>query len=237
VLTVCWAVKGGSGTSTVSALLALSAQRPVTLVDLDGDLAAILGVAHGDRPGVADWAASGTPADHLDDLLTDVTTGVALLAHGARRRRAGPALGDDERRRALLTWCLARANQPGHEVIIDAGTGPLAGELHDAADRAVLVTRNCYLALQRAAGIVRRPSTVVLIREAAVGLDRGDVERSIGAPVGAVLGVEPAIARAVNAGLLAARTRTLSLSTDGRPSARLRRRASTVGPRPGNDAA
>ncbi len=217
MLTVCWAVKGGSGTSTVTALLALSAHRPVTLVDLDGDLPLIFGLPPTDRPGIAEWSISGAPADHLDDLVREVAPGLDVVPAAAGDARLGGLDGlGDERRRELLGWCRDRADGAPGEVIIDAGTGPLDHRLHDTCDRSVLVTRNCYLALQRARVIDRRPSTVVLIREAAVGLGTGDVESSVGAPVGAELEVDPRLARTINAGLLSARCRRLSLASGGR---------------------
>jgi hypothetical protein len=219
MLTVCWAVKGGSGTSTVTALLALSARRPTTLVDLDGDLPLILGVPPSSRPGIAEWAASETPADHLDDLVIEVAPDLRLLP-AAAMSAAVPCPITDDRRAVLLDWCASSA-AAGVDVIVDAGTGMLHDRLHDTADRAVLVTRNCYIALQRASTIRRRPTTVVLIREAATGLGRADVESAVGAAVGAELAVEPGIARTVNAGLLIARARRLSLS-DGPTPHRLR---------------
>ena len=37
MVTICWAAKGGSGTTVVTAALALSSASPTLLVDLDGD--------------------------------------------------------------------------------------------------------------------------------------------------------------------------------------------------------
>ena len=68
MVTVCWAAKGGSGTTVVAATLALRAPHPSLLVDLDGELPSVLGIAQPDRPGVADWMASAAPPDHLADL-------------------------------------------------------------------------------------------------------------------------------------------------------------------------
>ena len=56
---VCWSAKGGSGTTVVSAALALvlSQSRPALLVDLAGDLPATLGIAEPTGPRVLDWLA------------------------------------------------------------------------------------------------------------------------------------------------------------------------------------
>ncbi|MFZ2440837.1 MAG: hypothetical protein WAW51_00670, partial [Ilumatobacteraceae bacterium] len=62
VMFLCWSAKGGSGTTVVSAALALvlSHRRPALLVDLAGDAPAALGIAEPAGPGVADWLASPT---------------------------------------------------------------------------------------------------------------------------------------------------------------------------------
>ena len=67
------------------------------------------------------------------------------------------------------------------------------------------MTRACYLALRRAADPPLRPSGVVLVTEPGRALDRTDVEQVVGAPVRAEVAVDPAVARAVDAGLLASR--------------------------------
>ena len=61
---VCWSIKGGSGTTVVSAALALSlAQRnnaPVRIVDLAGDIPSALGIAEPSSAGVSDWLVNET---------------------------------------------------------------------------------------------------------------------------------------------------------------------------------
>jgi hypothetical protein len=90
-------------------------------------------------------------------------------------------------------------------VVVDAGTGPPPIALLDAADRSLLVTRACYLALRRAVTLEVRPSGVVLVEEPGRALRPRDVEAAIDAPVAATIALDPAVARAVDAGLLAAR--------------------------------
>lgn len=200
MLTAYWAAKGGAGATVLAAAHALvaSSRRATVVVDLDGDLPAALGVDAGDRPGVADWLRAGpdVPADALDRLLLPVGDDLALLPRGG---------GDlDEGRAGVLGRLLASSPR---EVVLDAGTRPVgaARAVVREADRSVLVTRACYLALRRLPGIGLAPTEVALVREAARALDRGDVARAVGAPVRTTVDVEPGIARAVDAGLLASR--------------------------------
>ncbi|MCU1448454.1 MAG: ATPase involved in chromosome partitioning, partial [Acidimicrobiales bacterium] len=87
MLVACWSVKGGSGTTVVTASLglALASQGPgALLVDLAGDLPAALGVAEPEGPGLADWLRAGTevPSDGLGRLEVEVGAGLALLPSG-----------------------------------------------------------------------------------------------------------------------------------------------------------
>ena len=79
MITLCYAAKGGSGTTVVACIRAIDSVGPVLLVDLDGDIPAMLGLAEPDRPGVVDWLGSDAPIAHLDDLLVDVTPNCSLL--------------------------------------------------------------------------------------------------------------------------------------------------------------
>ena len=74
-----------------------------------------------------------------------------------------------------------------------------------AADVSLLVLRPCYLALRRALAAPIRPSAVVLVDEPGRALTRRDIEDVLGVPVRAEVDYDPAIARAVDAGLLAGR--------------------------------
>ena len=89
----------------------------------------------------------------------------------------------------------------GYLVIVDAGQDPAAV----SADRALLVTRPCYLALRAALALTERPDGVILITEAGRSLNADDVVAILGAPVVASVRQDSAIARAVDAGLLASR--------------------------------
>jgi len=194
VLTVCYAAKGGSGTSVVSAALALSGSGESVLVDMAGDAADVLGVAAAGAPGLAEWFPSEVDASALDDLAVPATSRVGLIPSGG-----GPVAGADGRWSELGAWCSRRHGT----VVIDAGTGDPPPELCAAADAVLLVIRPCYLALRRARHLRTAPTGVVVVSEPGRALSSGDVASTIGAPVVARVHVDPAVARAVDAGLLA----------------------------------
>jgi len=73
------------------------------------------------------------------------------------------------------------------------------------ATLSLLVLRPCYLALRRALAAPLRPSGVILVGEEGRSLGRRDVEEVLGVPVRAEVGFDPAVARAVDAGLLSRR--------------------------------
>lgn len=201
MLVACWSAKGGVGTTVVATALALlSARRApagAVLADLAGDAPAVLGLPEPDGPALVGWLAAGddVPADALGRLEIDVAPGLALLPRGA-----GP-LG--HRRAHVLAAMLGTGRRPA---VVDCGTPGRAGAaIAAAADRSVLVTRPCYLALRRALLAPIRPTEVVLVREPGRVLGRDDVERVVGAPVVAEIESDPAVARAVDAGLLTGR--------------------------------
>ena len=193
---VCWAAKGGSGTTVTACTMALAAPRGMetTLVDLGGECAIALGLAEPDGPGVTDWMASPTAGlAELARLAVPVRDGVKLI------HRGGAEVPHD--RWSRLASILA--GWPG--VVVDAGTGAPPLELHEAADLSLLVTRPCYLAMSRARRTAVRPTGVALIHEPGRALAAADVERAIGAPVVVEMQLDPAVARAVDSGLLTAR--------------------------------
>jgi MinD-like ATPase involved in chromosome partitioning or flagellar assembly len=202
MLLACWSSKGGSGTTVVASslavLLARRADAGALLVDLGGDAPAALGLAEPTSPGLAGWLAAGSdvPADALGRLEEVAASGLALLPRGA---------GDLLPERADVLTALLAADP--RSVVADCGADPHGAALALAAGatRSVLVTRPCFLALRRALSAPLRPSEVVLLTEPGRSLTRRDVEDCIGAPVVAEVAVDPAVARAVDAGLLAAR--------------------------------
>jgi hypothetical protein len=203
VLVALWSAKGGSGVTVVAAslafVLARSSPGGALLVDLAGDVPAVLGVPDPPGPGVADWLAAGesVPTDGLARLEVVVADGVALVPRGG-----GPV--DVAGRGEVLGALLAADPRP---VVVDCGAAPIGVPLAvaAAATHSLLVLRPCYLALRRALASPLRPSGVVLIDEAGRALGRRDVEDALGVPVRAVVAHDPRIARAVDAGLLARR--------------------------------
>ena len=187
------------------ALLAASAPDGALLVDLAGDAPAALGLPEPTGPGVLEWLDAGADVgpDALDHLTVTAAPGLRLLP-------AGTALaGPPAKRLELLVRTLR--DRP-ESVVMDLGVvrpglaGAAAG-----ADVSLLVVRPCYLALRRAQCAPVRPTGVVLVCEPGRALGRREVEDVIGVRVLAEVDVDPTVARAVDAGLLASRLpRTLS---------------------------
>jgi MinD-like ATPase involved in chromosome partitioning or flagellar assembly len=207
MLVTCWSVKGGSGCSLVAAALGLTLARlghEVLLVDLGGDLPAVLGLPEPDQPGLSEWLSAGAdvPADGLARLEIEAAPGLALIPGGGRPIAEVVGRGD---RLRVLAGLLATAGRP---VIVDAGlvgAGAPGLPLVAEARHALLVTRPCFLALRRLTASPGRPTGVVLVVEPGRALGRSDVEEVAGAPVLAEVAFDPAVARAVDAGLLASR--------------------------------
>lgn len=193
---VCWSAKGAAGTTTFVASWALSLTRPVLAVDLAGELATVFGVDVGDAPGVLDWLASDAEPSQLDALGREIAGAITLLPVGDRShdRADIPA-----RRWELLDRALAGDSRA---VIIDAGHAPPPA---CSAEHRWLVTRPCYLALSAGAAHPARPNGVVVVGEPGRSLGRHDIEAAVGAPVVVELMADPAVARAVDSGLLTKR--------------------------------
>ena len=204
MLTCCWSVKGGSGTTVVAAslgLLAASAPGGALLVDLAGDIPAALGLPQPSGPGVRDWltADAGVEVDAIEHLSEPATPGLRVVPAGADGADRPPSRARVE----LLARTLA--DQDG-EAVVDLGVPkPSWQPLLARADTSLLVIRPCYLALRRAATLTSRPTGIVLVREPGRALGRREVEDVTGVRVLAEVDVEPSIARAVDAGLLASR--------------------------------
>ena len=89
--------------------------------------------------------------------------------------------------------------------MIDAGTMTIPSIIHERATHSLLVIRPCYLALRRAAHFTGLATGVILVSEPGRALGAHDVQRALATPVVAEIAWDPAIARSVDAGLLAAR--------------------------------
>ena len=115
---------------------------------------------------------SGAPVDALGRLEVACRPRLGLLTRGE-----GP-LADGGRADVLAALLAADPRQ----VVVDCGTAPdgAARTVAAAADRSVLVTRACFLALRRAVSSPLRPTEVVLVAEPSRSLTRHDVESRAG---------------------------------------------------------
>jgi hypothetical protein len=206
VLIACWSVKGGVGTTVVAAALASSLASSHAdvggslLVDLAGDLPAALGLPEPGDPGLTGWTRAGADvaADALGRLELAAAPGVSFLPRGR-------GLPGSAGRHEVLAGLLAADPRP---VVVDAGVvaaGDPCVPLVAGATRSLLVTRACYLGLRRVSRAPVRPSGVVLVSEPGRMLSRQDIEHSAGAPIVADIPYDPAVARAVDSGLLVGR--------------------------------
>ena len=195
-----WSAKGGSGVTVLAAACALLSGRrgPTTLLDLGGDVHAALGLPGPVGPGALDWldAPNGT-ADGLFRLASDAADGLKVIGAGPR---PGARITDDDWER-ISAACSTRPET----VIVDAGAGVPPECAHEQAARSLLVTRPCFLALRRAARHSHLASGAILLTEPGRALGADDVERALGITVDAQVPWDPAVARAVDAGLLSSR--------------------------------
>jgi hypothetical protein len=200
MLVVFWSAKGGAGVTVAAASTALVAarQRPTVLLDLGGDAFAALGLHDPIGPGAFDWLDAPTAtADGLFGLGTDAADGLRAISAGTS---AGRDIELDEWQRIADASASCR-----DVVVVDAGRHVPSEPVHARATRSFLVTRACFLGLRRAAQHSSLASAAVLIIEPGRALTANDVERALGVPVAAELSWDPAVARAVDAGLLSSR--------------------------------
>jgi len=196
--TICWSPKGGSGTTVVASALALWHDGPHTLVDLAGDLPAVLGLDDGGR-GVLDALASDNSIDDVDRLSTNIDDQHFLIRRGAEAPIPPHRWHD-----------LAMHFAQQGSYTIDAGTvasiDDLPMPLLQHAHRRLVVLRPCYLALRRARLISHfNPDGIVLVDEPGRALSADDVANCLDTPVVAQIPCDPRVARAVDAGLLSIR--------------------------------
>lgn len=206
MMATMWALKGGQGTSTTTAMAAVgtSADRPALLVDLCGDQTSLFRMGR-HQQGIAEWSAGQEPAEELARHALHVTDTLRLLPRGQ-----GPIY--PQRTDELYEW-LIRA-QPIDPVIVDAGTldPESGGEARDhrlrrfaaeVAPASILVTKPCYLALRRGALNSISPTGVVMVADTRRALGPKDIEQATGAPVLATIGYDHDIALAADGGNIA----------------------------------
>lgn len=198
MLTICWAAKGGSGTTVTAAGLALTHPTPTLLVDLAGDLPLALGLPEPPTPGVVDWLAADAPVARLSRLEVPVGRHLNLLPLGLTGGLAGGSARPERWRE--LAGHLANDERA---VVVDAGTGPPPGALAAAATHRLIVVRNCYLNLRTASRSAAgaAPSGVIVVEEPGRRIGVADIEYTLGAPVVAVVLADPAVGRAADSGL------------------------------------
>ncbi|GIU86212.1 MAG: hypothetical protein KatS3mg009_0727 [Acidimicrobiia bacterium] len=205
MLTCFWSPKGGSGTSVVTAAVALVAARDgaTRLADLVGDQPAVLGAASDPPTGMREWLRVGVdaPVDALDRLSVEIVPGVTLLPAGrAPIGDVAPEAG------AALATALRDDPRP---TLADVGVpGSSAAEaMLEVADASVLVVRGCYVALRRAVRMAptARAHGVVLVEEPGRALGAREVGDVLGLPVLARVPVRSQTARVVDAGVLPTR--------------------------------
>jgi hypothetical protein len=205
----CWSSKGGSGTTVVAVALAVllgrDSQRGSVFVDLAGDGPVAFGAPEPSGPGLTDWlgapSAVGTAA--IDRLEQSVGADVRLIPRGGRE------LSHEIR----VEQCLDKLCIDDRPVVIDVGCVTGRDETADrirrrviaGSDHSLLVTRSCFLSIRRASRLPLRPTGIVLIEESGRALGETDIEDVLGVPVVASIAIDAAIARAVDAGLLASR--------------------------------
>ena len=188
MLTACWSVKGGSGTTVVSAALGLVMARArhdhATLLDLAGEVPAALGLPDPSGPGLTEWLATEARAPaSFARLIAPAAGGLGVVPRGA------PLSPDEDDSSALF----AAMADVGGAWVVDAGVpaGLLAREVVTSADTSLLVLRPCYLALRRALATDLPAHGVVLVHEPGRVLTAKDIEDVLGLPVRADIEVDP----------------------------------------------
>ena len=143
---VCWSVKGGSGTTVVASTLALvhaeKSPRGALIVDLAGDVPAVLGLAEPSGIGISEWFAQNENSSRmaLQSIAIQATANLQLISRGSGQIVANANFAE-------LAASLATFDLP---VVVDAGCGVVSPELLARASSSLLITRPCYLSLRRA---------------------------------------------------------------------------------------
>ncbi|MFK7917934.1 MAG: hypothetical protein AB8G14_07645 [Ilumatobacter sp.] len=202
MITLCHAAKGGSGTTIVACLRAIDTIGPTLLIDLEGDVPGMLGLAEPARPGVLEWLASNAPIAHLDDLLVETTPTTLLLPARSSGSSATCVSDDEDRWQELVDWIIEWAHDSGGSVVVDAGTTALPTPFVERCDHRWLVTRACYLSLRRAGRLHTKPTGVILIDEPGRALSQRDIETAVRAPVIVTIPWDIRVARSIDSGLL-----------------------------------
>jgi hypothetical protein len=203
VSTLFMSPKGGNCTTVTTAAFALmSAARGINTVlfDLCGDIPATLGMVEPSSPGINDWLSENNEGDDesLVKMGTPLLNGLVVVHRGSKFVEGQPRW--QQLAEAIRTL--------PHTSIIDAGITFVPEEVRQSVDSVTMVTRPCYLSLRRATHLPK-PHNVIVIREEARALTVNDVSHVLGVPKFAEIPYNPAISRAVDAGLLTSRCEQL----------------------------
>jgi len=205
VVVAVWSVKGGVGVSSVAAMLALAQverAEPSVLIDLCGDIPALLGMADLDvveaAPGMTDWCKASEPSGPaLGRIERAVRNDLTIVARGTG------SFPDD------ATALLQVLRESQRHVVVDCGlvteNDAFRLAMVRGAATSLLVVRECFLNLRAAQRSPLQPTGVVVLKEPGRQLGRADVEAVTGVPVVAQIAVDAGIARSIDAGLATAR--------------------------------
>lgn len=199
------APKGGVGVSTIAAAVAatVSKTQSVTLIDFCGDQPDIFGcpTEQSSNPGVFDWleADESVSPTALDNLGIEVSSTLRILPAGSR----DPGEEVSTHRSVDLVAHLGQSGAVIADVgVLDGDAMSAMSVICGASDRTTLVVRACYLAMRRARLLPTVPDDVVEVVEGGRSLRTVDIELVLHQPVTSRVPLDPAIARAVDAGLL-----------------------------------
>lgn len=195
--------KNGNGVTVTAASYALlSAIRgtKTVLIDLCGDQPAALGMQEPPSPGINDWLSEGATSDSSQLLAMgrECMSGLLVIHRGSQFILGEPRWTEFAEVIASLPYT----------VILDAGVGHLPAELKNVASKIITVVKPCYLSLRRATQLPN-PTSVFVVKEDGRALTTKDVGHVLNAPIDAEIPYEPAIGRAVDAGLLPSRVEQL----------------------------
>jgi MinD superfamily P-loop ATPase len=192
--------KGGSGTSVVTASLAIvsSSSTPTLLVDLAGDQAAIMGLPE-PPVGINDWT-NGMTHREFDEILIACNDNLQLAPFGSSAVEIFSTSAWGNLARELM-----QRESNGVNIIIDFGQGDLPLAFNKLADMHFMVTRPCYLSLRRAVNIEQKFSGVIVVQEHDRVLTTSDVESVMKLKCVAEVPYSSEISRRVDSGLLISR--------------------------------
>jgi hypothetical protein len=139
----------------------------------------------------------------LGDYLAERSSGEHSSAKGQRKQRVLSSLHESSPKAlaGVMQWS---------NVVVDAGSlgrsNPSAlSELLNGVDHSLLMVKSCFLAVHAAVGTTLRVDGVVVFGDEERRITDHDISAALGHRVRTTMLLQPSVARAVDAGLLAAR--------------------------------